>query len=51
MSAGILENMLFLTFLNFHAQATAQNDRDRISYLLPLLLPIGIRITLLQQGL
>ena len=32
MSARILGNMLFVTFLNFHAQATTQNDRDRISY-------------------
>ena len=41
-------NMLFLTFLSFYVQATAQNDRDLISYLLPL--PLCIRNALQQQG-
>ena len=43
--------MLFLTSLSFYVQATAQNDRDLISYFLPLPLPLCIRNALQQQGL
>ena len=46
-----LGNMLFLTFLTLHVQATAQNNRDLTSYILPLPLPLCIRNTLQQQGL
>ena len=46
--AGNWGNMLFLTFLSFYVQATAQNNRDLISYL-PL--PLYIIDTLQQQGL
>ena len=44
-------NMLFLTFLSFYVQATAQNDRDLISYILPMPLPFFIRNNLQQQRL
>ena len=43
--------MLFLTFLSFYVQATAQNDRDLISYILPMPLPFFIRNNLQQQRL